>query len=32
MALRTSTRRRTLRGLGNGVLLLMFLWTAIPFY
>ena len=32
MALRTSTQRRTLRGLGNGVLLLMFLWTAIPFY
>jgi ABC-type glycerol-3-phosphate transport system permease component len=32
MALRASTQRRTLRGLGNGVLLLMFLWTAIPFY
>lgn len=32
MALRTSTQRRTLRGLGNGVLVLMFLWTAIPFY
>jgi ABC-type glycerol-3-phosphate transport system permease component len=32
MALRTSTQRRTLRGLGNGVLLVMFLWTAIPFY
>ena len=32
MAVRTSTQRRTLRGLGNGVLLLMFLWTAIPFY
>jgi ABC-type glycerol-3-phosphate transport system permease component len=32
MALRTSTQRRTLRGLGNGVLLLMVLWTAIPFY
>ena len=33
MALRRmTTQRRALRGLGNGVLLLMVLWTAIPFY
>ena len=32
MALRTTTQRRTLQGLGNGVLVLMLLWTAIPFY
>src|SRR5438128_3058136 len=32
MALRTTTQRRALQGLGNGVLLLMLLWTAIPFY
>jgi ABC-type glycerol-3-phosphate transport system permease component len=32
MALRMTTQRRALRGLGNGVLLLMVLWTAIPFY
>ena len=32
MALRTTTQRRTLQGVGNGVLLLMLLWTAIPFY
>ena len=27
-----TTQRRALQGLGNGVLVLMFLWTAIPFY
>ena len=27
-----TTQRRTLQGLGNGVLVLMLLWTAIPFY
>ena len=32
MAMRTSTQRRVLKGVGNGALLLMFLWTAIPFY
>jgi multiple sugar transport system permease protein len=32
MALRTSTQRRALKGLGNGALVLMLLWTAIPFY
>jgi len=32
VALRTTTQRRTLQGLGNGVLVLMLLWTAIPFY
>jgi len=32
MALRVTTQRRVFRGLGNGALLLMFLWTAIPFY
>ncbi len=32
MALRTTTQRRTLQGVGNGLLLLMLLWTAIPFY
>ncbi len=32
MALRMTTQRRTLQGLGNGVLVLMLLWTAIPFY
>lgn len=32
MALRVTTQRRVLRGLGNGALLLMFLWTTIPFY
>src|SRR2546422_3249196 len=33
MALRRmTTQRRALRGLGNGVLLVMLLWTAIPFY
>jgi len=32
MALRATTQRRVLQGLGNGVLALMVLWTAIPFY
>src|SRR5258706_7625502 len=32
MAIRSSTQRRALQGLGNGVLVLMLLWTAIPFY
>jgi multiple sugar transport system permease protein len=32
MAVRMTTQRRALRGLGNGVLVLMLLWTAIPFY
>ena len=32
MALRASTQRRVLQGVGNGVLVLMLLWTAIPFY
>jgi ABC-type glycerol-3-phosphate transport system permease component len=32
MALRMTTQRRVFQGVGNGVLLLMFLWTAIPFY
>src|SRR5947199_8537211 len=32
MALRVTTQRRVLQGVGNGALLLMFLWTAIPFY
>src|SRR6267143_530173 len=32
MALRTTAQRRVLQGLGNGLLVLMFLWTAIPFY
>jgi multiple sugar transport system permease protein len=32
MALRATTQRRALKGLGNGVLVLMLLWTAIPFY
>src|SRR2546427_7794421 len=27
-----TTQRRALQGLGNGVLVLMLLWTAIPFY
>ncbi len=27
-----TTQRRALRGLGNGLLVLMLLWTAIPFY
>jgi multiple sugar transport system permease protein len=32
MRLGMSTQRRALKGLGNGVLLVMVLWTAIPFY
>jgi multiple sugar transport system permease protein len=32
MALRMTTQRRAFQGLGNGALVLMVLWTAIPFY
>jgi ABC-type glycerol-3-phosphate transport system permease component len=32
MALKVTTQRRMLQGVGNGVLALMVLWTAIPFY
>jgi multiple sugar transport system permease protein len=32
MARKMTTQRRALQGLGNGVLVLMLLWTAIPFY
>jgi multiple sugar transport system permease protein len=32
MAMRRTAQRRMFQGIGNGVLLLMFLWTAIPFY
>src|SRR5262245_4742714 len=32
MTLGMKTQRRALKGLGNGALLLMFLWTAVPFY
>jgi multiple sugar transport system permease protein len=32
MAMRVTTQRRVLKGVGNGVLVLMLLWTAIPFY
>src|ERR1700675_29993 len=32
MALRTTAQRRALQGLGNGALVLMILWTAIPLY
>ena len=32
MALKRTAQRRTLQGIGNSVLLLMVLWTAIPFY
>src|SRR6266852_4183939 len=32
MALRRTAQRRALQGLGNGILVLMLLWTAIPFY
>jgi ABC-type glycerol-3-phosphate transport system permease component len=32
MALRVTTQRRVLQGVGNGVLVVMLLWTAIPFY
>src|ERR1051326_1214853 len=32
MALRMAAQRRALKGVGNGLLVLMLLWTAIPFY
>ena len=32
MALKRTAQRRALQGIGNGLLLLMVLWTAIPFY
>jgi multiple sugar transport system permease protein len=32
MALKRTAQRRALQGIGNGVLLMMVLWTAIPFY
>jgi multiple sugar transport system permease protein len=32
MALKVATQRRVFQGIGNGVLALMVLWTAIPFY
>src|ERR671937_2090777 len=32
MARRMTTQRRALKSLGNFLLLLMLLWTAIPFY
>ena len=32
MALRASTQRRVFQGLGNSALVVMVLWTAIPFY
>jgi multiple sugar transport system permease protein len=32
MALRMTAQRRVLKGVGNGALVLMLLWTAIPFY
>ncbi|HMH53950.1 MAG TPA: carbohydrate ABC transporter permease [Candidatus Acidoferrum sp.] len=32
MARKMTTQRRALKGLGNGVLVVMILWTAIPFY
>src|SRR5262245_66558659 len=32
MAIRMTTQRRTLKALGNGALLLMVVWTAVPFY
>ncbi len=32
MALKMTAQRRAFQGLGNGVLVLMLLWTAIPFY
>src|SRR5262249_37080744 len=32
MALRMTAQRRVLKRVGNGALLLMVLWTAIPFY
>ena len=32
MALKVTTQRRVLQGVGNSLLVLMLLWTAIPFY
>ena len=32
MARSLTTQRRAIQGLGNGLLVLMLLWTAIPFY
>ena len=32
MALTKTGSQRLVKGIGNGVLALMFLWTAIPFY
>jgi len=32
MAMRVTTQRRVLKGVGNCALVLMVLWTAIPFY
>jgi hypothetical protein len=32
MTLSMTTQRRAVKGIGNGILLLMLLWTAIPFY
>lgn len=32
MAIGMTTQRRTIKGIGNTALLLMVLWTAIPFY
>src|SRR5262249_14866137 len=32
MAMRVTTQRRVLKGVGNCALVLMLLWTAIPFY
>lgn len=32
MALKMNTQRRALKGLGNAALLVMLLWTMIPFY
>ena len=32
MTLSMTTQRRTMQGIGNAILLVMLLWTAIPFY
>jgi ABC-type glycerol-3-phosphate transport system permease component len=32
MALKVNTQRRVFKSVGNGVLVVMILWTAIPFY
>jgi hypothetical protein len=32
MAMRVTTQRRVFKGVGNGALVLMVLWTLIPFY